>query len=327
MSTDTDAKTPEQIVSEDNCGSIPSKSKRTWQSYIWITWTKSKEEQHLIRKVDFTLLVFGFLGTFTKFIDKANLQTAFVSGMKEELNFYGNELNYANTCYNVGLMVALWPASILLVRTKPRYFIPAIQIAWTICTFAQAKMQTAAQMYAIRTLVGIFETGHYSGVMYLAGSWYQSSELGTRLALINTSSQFGPMINAYLQSATYEGLDGVGGLSGWRWLMLIDGIISICIALPQILLLPEVPSRLTANFMFDEAEVQLAKDRMPREGRNEKSSITSDHVSSLTGPVIPPCLTNVTAQALVRDPRDLDSLADISVRSPLQADSMFEGSL
>lgn len=59
------------------------------------------------RQIDFTIVLFGFLGTFTKFIDKlvtifedfswsianstrANLQTAFVSGMKEDLGLYGN---------------------------------------------------------------------------------------------------------------------------------------------------------------------------------------------------------------------------------------------
>jgi len=56
--------------------------------------------------------------------------------------------------------------------------------------------------------------------------------------------------------------------------MIIDGIISIAITLPQIILLPEVPSRLTANFMFSEAEVQLAKDRHPKEGRAEKVCFT-----------------------------------------------------
>lgn len=68
--------------------------------------------------------LFGLLGTFCKFIDRANLQTAFVSGMKENMSLYGDELNYANTAYNVGMIVALWPASLLLVRVHPKYFIP-----------------------------------------------------------------------------------------------------------------------------------------------------------------------------------------------------------
>jgi ACS family pantothenate transporter-like MFS transporter len=104
-----------------------STENRTWRSYIWDTWGKSPEERRLVRKIDCTLVVFGFLGTFSKFIDRANLQTAFVSGMKEELSLYGNELNYANTAYNVGMIIALWPSSLLLVRMNPKYFIPYVQ--------------------------------------------------------------------------------------------------------------------------------------------------------------------------------------------------------
>ncbi|KAI1617060.1 major facilitator superfamily domain-containing protein [Exophiala viscosa] len=267
----------ETVSSERSLQEAPTKGQK-WRSHIWVTWAKSKQEQRLLRKVDYTLLVFGFLGTFTKFLDKTNLQTAFVSGMKEELGFYGIQLNYATTCYNVGLIVALWPASLILVRTKPKYFITAIQLLWSICTFAKARMNTAGQMYALRTLIGIFETGHYSGIMYLCGSWYQSRELGVRLSLVNTASQIGPMAGAYLQSAAYKGLDGVSGMSGWRWLMMIDGIISIVVTLPQIVLLPEVPSRLVANWMFTEEEVILAKDRQPKEGRAKQGSFTLPQV-------------------------------------------------
>jgi ACS family pantothenate transporter-like MFS transporter len=103
-----------------------STKNRTWRSYLWDTWDKSPEERRLVRKIDCTLVVFGLLGTFSKFIDRANLQTAFVSGMKEELGLYGNELNYANTAYNVGMMVALWPSSLLLVRMNPKHFIPYV---------------------------------------------------------------------------------------------------------------------------------------------------------------------------------------------------------
>jgi len=103
-----------------------STQNRTWRSYLWDTWDKSPEERRLVRKIDCTLVVFGLLGTFSKFIDRANLQTAFVSGMKEELSLYGNELNYANTAYNIGMMVALWPSSLLLVRVNPKYFIPYV---------------------------------------------------------------------------------------------------------------------------------------------------------------------------------------------------------
>lgn len=60
--------------------------------------------------------------------------------------------------------------------------------------------------------------------------------------------------------------------------MLIDGIISVIVAVPQLVLLPEVPSRLTANFMFSEKEVNIAKARHPKEGNVKQGPITRAQV-------------------------------------------------
>ncbi|KAH8176728.1 major facilitator superfamily protein [Sarocladium implicatum] len=266
-------------LSSDPSNIETSTENRPWYTYIWDTWDKSPEERRLIRKIDCTLVLFGMLGTFSKFIDRANLQTAYVSGMKEELQLFGNELNYANTAYNVGMIVALWPSSLLLVRTNPRFYIPGIQLGWTICTFGQAFMHTPTQMYALRALTGIFSTGHYSGIMYLGGCWYRKSELAKRLALMNTSSQIGPMVNSYLQSAAYVTLTGKNGLSGWRWLMLLDGLVSTVILIPQFFLLSEVPSKLRPDFMFSQAECELARNRMPQEAEVRVQKLTWKQVS------------------------------------------------
>ena len=56
--------------------------------------------------------------------------------------------------------------------------------------------------------------------------------------------------------------------------MIIDGIISLVVCIPQYFLLPEVPANLTPNFMFSEAEIQLAQDRQPKEGRVKQGAFT-----------------------------------------------------
>ena len=37
-----------------------------------------------------------------KYIDQQNINTAYVSGMSEALNFHGNELNLFKTYFNIG---------------------------------------------------------------------------------------------------------------------------------------------------------------------------------------------------------------------------------
>ncbi|EXJ78914.1 hypothetical protein A1O3_08414 [Capronia epimyces CBS 606.96] len=255
-------------------GKDVSTEKRTWKNYFWDSWDKSPEERRLIFKADSTLLAFACLGTFVKYLDRSNINNAFVSGMKEEMSLYGNELIHANSYYYIGGLIGLWPINLLLTRTNPRYLIPSLELGWTLATFGQAKMTTADHMYALRALVGLFEYGHFSAVMYLCGAWYQKAELGRRMGLINAATAIGPMISAYLQAAAYNGLDGKGAMSGWRWLFIVDGIISIGVLLPQFFVLPDVPSRQKKDWIFTEQDIELARDRNPIEGRIKQGRFT-----------------------------------------------------
>ncbi|KAF5498168.1 Pantothenate transporter liz1 [Colletotrichum aenigma] len=237
---------------------IEEERKTTWRHFFWDAWDKTPEERRLIFKMDITLMTFGCLGTFIK----SNLNTAFVSGMKEEMSLYGNELNYANTAYSVANIIGLWPVSIALTRSTPRYFIPLMETGWTICTLGQAFMRTPLQI------------GHWSSIIYLCGAWYQKRELSRRIAIMNCATSIGPMFSSYLQAAAYTGLNGVHGLSGWRWLFIIDTVISVGIIIPQFFFYPDVPARQQPSIVFSEAEIELARGRNPKEGRVKQGAFT-----------------------------------------------------
>lgn len=86
-------------------------------------------------------------------------------------------------------------------------------------------MTKPIHMYVLRVILAIFETGHFSAVIYLCGAWYKKEELSRRVAIINMTTAIGPMFSSYLQAAAYNGLNGVHGRSGWRWLFIIDGML------------------------------------------------------------------------------------------------------
>lgn len=60
---------------------VAEKPKRRWQSYIWDSLDKSPEERKFLFKLDLALLTFASLGYFIKYLDQANINNAFVSGM------------------------------------------------------------------------------------------------------------------------------------------------------------------------------------------------------------------------------------------------------
>lgn len=63
-------------------------------------------------------------------------------------------------------------------------------------------------------------------------------------------------------TAIYETLDGHSGLPGWRWVFIIDGIISFPIAIFGFFSFPDLPENTKAMYLSAE-EKQLAVSRLP----------------------------------------------------------------
>ncbi|KAL6252846.1 hypothetical protein RBB50_000565 [Rhinocladiella similis] len=251
---------------------IQAKPSLTWRSYIWDSLDKSPEERRFLFKLDAAVLTFASLGYFIKYLDQININNAFVSGMKEDLGLYKNQLNYMQTCWTVGYVLGEIPSNMVLTRVRPSIWIPTMELIWTILTFCTSKCNSASSIYAIRFLVGLAESTFYPGMVYVIGSWYRRDELAKRSCIFHTSSAIGSMFSGYLMAAVHH-LGGKGGLKGWQWLFVIDGVISLPVALSGYFLLPDVPE-ITKAWYFKPHEREFAKKRMKLEGRADRAPYT-----------------------------------------------------
>ena len=184
---------------------------------------------------------------------------------QKDLGLYGNQLNYMQTLWTVGYVIGQIPSNLILTRVRPSIWIPSLELVWTILTFSLSRCNTANQIYGVRFLVGLAEGGFYPGMQYLIGSWYRKDELAKRSCIFHTASAIATMFSGYLMAAVYN-LDGVGGLKGWQWLFVMDGIISLPIALLGYLVLPDLPYTTRAWYLIPEEKAFGAK-RMELEGR------------------------------------------------------------
>lgn len=129
------------------------------------------------------------------------------------------------------------------------------------------------QLYPIRFFVGFLEGSTFVGIQYVLGSWYKRTELGKRTAIFACAAYVGTMISGYLQSAVLAGLNGTHGLAAWRWVFIIDGLITIVVALFGLVVFPDTPQR-TQAFYLSEAERRRCVERMAEDGRAETSQFT-----------------------------------------------------
>ncbi|GME87721.1 unnamed protein product [Ambrosiozyma monospora] len=89
--------------------------------------------------------------------------------------------------------------------------------------------------------------------------------MSKRTSIIQFCTGVGPMFSGYLQAAAYNNLDGVSGRAGWRWLFIIDGIISLPLAIAVVFFLPDVPGVQEPGLIFTPKEIELARTRAPQE--------------------------------------------------------------
>lgn len=103
---------PTTVVARENAGyssdeeTLPPK---TWKSYLWDTLDKPPKEKKFLFKLDAIILTFASLGYFIKNLDQININNAYVTGMKEDMNMYGNELNIMQTMWTIGYVIGEIP--------------------------------------------------------------------------------------------------------------------------------------------------------------------------------------------------------------------------
>ena len=163
------------------------------------------------------------------------------------------------------------PSNLSLHYVKPRHFFPGMMVVWAGLTMVTASTRSPQAVMAIRFFQGMAEASTFVGTHYILGSWYTERELGKRSGLFTASGLAGTMIGGFLQSGIYTSMDNRHGLRGWRWLFLIDGIITLPVALYGFLFFPDTPAATTAPYLTP-TERQLAVSRLKHPRHADSSS-------------------------------------------------------
>ena len=113
---------------------------------------------------------------------------------------------------------------------------------WGIITAVVAAVSTYPQLLVTRLLLGILEAGLTPSATFLLSCWYTPSEIGKRMAFFLTSAQMGGAFGGLIAGGVMENLEGARGIRGWRWLFIVEGSVTCCVALAAVFILPDYPA-------------------------------------------------------------------------------------
>ncbi|KAL3464057.1 MFS general substrate transporter [Aspergillus heterothallicus] len=228
-----------------------------------IKWMDKNPEWTLVLKLDILLLVWAFVAGLTKDMDQSATTQAYVSGMKEALSLYGNELVEFTTYFSIGYALAIVPSQMIQTLMPPSIFLPTCEVVWGFLTISTYAAKNAQTVYAIRFFLDIFESTSWPGLVALIFNWYTPAELGKRLAIFGVSGVAGNMFLGILQAALYKNLNGAAGLEGWQWLFIVSGCITVFWGLVGFLIIPD-SAAMTRALWLTHAERRLAVTRMEK---------------------------------------------------------------
>jgi ACS family 4-hydroxyphenylacetate permease-like MFS transporter len=221
----------------------------------------------VVRKVFWRLIPFLFVLYALSYLDRINIGFAALS-MNEELGLSRTMFGFANTIFYVGYVLCEVPSNLLLVRYGAHRWIPRIMITWGLASAATIFAVGPNSLYALRLLVGIAEAGFLPGVLLYLTFWFPLSWRARATAIFMVAQPVTIMFGSTL-SGVVLGMDGLLGLSGWRWLFLIEGLPSVMLGLVAWFYLSPSPAK--ANWLTDQEKArlnaELARDEPRIEGK------------------------------------------------------------
>jgi len=196
--------------------------------------------QRARRRIARRLLPFLFLLYVIAFVDRMNVGAAALQ-MPHDLGFSEGVIGMGAGVFFLGYFLLEIPGALIVERWSARRWIARIMISWGLMTVLMAFIQTSRQFYVVRFLVGAAEAGFLPGVIIYLTHWFRYQDRAKAVAVFYAANPLSYVIGSPL-AGLLLGLSWLG-LTGWRWLFIIEGIPAIVVGVITIWYLTDWPEQ------------------------------------------------------------------------------------
>src|SRR5437762_3624029 len=133
------------------------------------------------------------------------------------------------------------PSNLIMHRVGARVWMARIMISWGVISAAMMLVRGATSFYALRFLLGAAEAGFFPGMILYLTYWFPAAEQARAVARFMTATAMAGVVGGPISGAILVGLGGRGGLAGWQWLFLLEGLPAVAFGLAVLVYLTDRP--------------------------------------------------------------------------------------
>ena len=197
-------------------------------------------ERRTVAKVSWRLLPYLFLLYIVAYIDRINISVAALQ-MPRDVPMNEAAYGMGGGIFFIGYFLFEVPSNLVLERVGARVWIARIMVVWGIISSCMMFARTVPAFYLLRFLLGAAEAGFFPGILFYLTRWYRERDRARAVALFMTAGSIAGVVGNPLSGALLT-LDGRGGLHGWQWVFLLEGIPAVLLGISVLFVLSERPS-------------------------------------------------------------------------------------
>ncbi|KIW12393.1 hypothetical protein PV08_09670 [Exophiala spinifera] len=197
-------------------------------------------ERKLLTKIDLRVIPVLSVLYLLAFLDRTNVANAAIFGLQKDLGLSATQYSTALTVFFPPYIVFEVPSNILLKRFKPHVWLSGCMFMFGLVTVCQGLVQGYGGLLTTRFFLGLFEAGMFPGSFYLIGMWYKRHEAQKRYTFFFASTTLAGAFGGLLASAIGK-MNGMRGYLGWRWVFILEGVLTCVVAFGCFFLIPDFP--------------------------------------------------------------------------------------
>lgn len=189
------------------------------------------KEAAVFKKINRRLLPFLLICYTFAYLDRVNIgyaklhMQAEIPGLTEAVFGVGAGLFFLAYA---GLEI---PSNLLMNRIGARKTITRIMVLWGFTSAAMLFVTNETTFYVLRILLGIFEAGFAPGIILYLTYWYPAKRMASVMGIYMLAGPIGAILGSAGSAMIIAVTDDLGGLAGWQWMFLIQGLPCVVLGL------------------------------------------------------------------------------------------------